>query len=189
MKAFRVSRLITGVWYASVLTRFMLLDVLQNIFADTPVPHAEDLLNIFEKMKNSLPSNRSDPPSTTVRFIERIENANPNVSGINEDNTNANWGHWQFTAGNLTLRSVLKTWSDIGDVTTGYRLLAASLKTCLVARHLCFTNKISVQSSYLSDCYFRELVDILWNILGSVGTEVVSHTLLGDDILLVLTYG
>lgn len=129
-----------------------------------------------------------DPPTTTLRFIERIESANPHTPGIDEDDTNISWGHWQFTAGGITLRSVLKTWSDVGDVPTAYRLLAASLKTCLVARHLCFTNKISVQSSYLSDAYLEEVVDVLWNMVFDVDlkADAVSH-IISVDILCILT--
>lgn len=144
-------------------------------FANAPVQHAEDLLASFEMMKTSPSHSESDPPSTTVQFIERIEQANPNAPGIEEDDTNVGWGHWQFTAGSMTCRTILKTWLDIGNVATAYRLLAASLKTCLVARHLCFTNNISVQSSYLSDAYLQQVVDILWNMV-SVDAGVVSHT-------------
>lgn len=156
----------------------MLLDVLLRTFANTPVKHAEDLLNIFEKMKTSQSHSnlKSDPPSTTVQFIERIENANPNAPGIEEDDTNIGWGHWQFTAGGMTCQSILKTWSDIGNVTTAYRLLAASLKTCLVARHLCFTNNISARSLYLSDVYLEQVVEILWNMVSVLDAEAtVSH--------------
>ena len=126
-------------------------------------------------MRTFSPHNISvDPPSTTVQFIERIEHAHPNAPGIEEDDTNIGWGHWQFTAGGMTCQSVLKTWSDIGGVTMAYRLLAASLKTCLVARHLCFMNKISPQSSsYLSDVYLEKVVSILWTMV-SADTEAVS---------------
>lgn len=76
----------------------------------------------------------------------------------------------------MTCRTVLKTWSDVGDTRTAYRLIAASLKTCLVSRHLCFTNKVSVPSpsSYLSDAYLREVVGILWEL--SSKHIKVSHT-------------
>lgn len=130
-------------------------------------------------MKNTSLDKESDPPSPTIQFIRRIENANPNDPGIEEDDTNASWGHSQFTAGGITCRSVLKTWSDIANVTTAYRLLAASLKTCLVARHLCFTNNIPEQSLYLSDIYLEQVVDILWNIV-SVDTEAVSPMFFGQ---------
>ncbi len=126
-------------------------------------------------MRAFLPYNiPGDPPSTTVQFIERIEHAHPDAPGIEEDDTNIGWGHWQFTAGGMTCQSVFKTWSDIGGVTMAYRLLAASLKTCVVARHLCFMNKISMQSSsYLSDVYLEKVVGILWAMV-SEGTEMVS---------------
>lgn len=150
---------------------------MSRTFSHTPITHAKDLLNTFKMMSSGPSLPNKDPPSSTLRFIERIESANPYATDIDEDNTNFGWGHLQFTAGGITLRSVFKTWSDVGDVPTAYRLLAASLKTCLVARHLCITNKISVQSSmtspssYLSDAYLQQVVDILWDMVSDVDLE------------------
>lgn len=127
--------------------------------------HAIELLDALEKISGSAALNNGTPSSTVIQFIERIESADPTAPDIDEDDTNIGWGHSQFTSGGLTCRSVLQTWSDIGNVQTAYHLLAASLKTGLVARHLCFANKVSVSdsSSYLSDAYLREVVEILWN--------------------------
>ncbi len=101
-----------------------------------------------------------------IQFIERIESADLTAPDIDEDDTNISWGHSQFTAGSMTCTTVLKTWSEVGDTQTAYRLIAASLKTCLVACHLCFTNKVAVpsSSSYLSDSYLQEVVRILWEL-------------------------
>lgn len=172
----------------------MLLDALSRTFSGAPVAHVKDLLISLNKMMSSGPSSHTkDPPPATVRFIERIESANPHAPDIDEDDTNFGWGHLQFTAGGITLRSVFKTWSDVGNIPTAYRLLAASLKTCLVARHLCVTNKISVQSefsmttssSYLSDVYFQQVVEILWDMVSNADLEAdaVSSIILVDTFL------
>ena len=134
-------------------------------------------------------SRNVDPPPTTLCFIERIETADPYAPDINEDDNNITWGHWQFTAGSMTLRSVIKTWSDVGDISTAYRLLAASLKTCLVARHLCFMNRISAPSSYLSDIYLQEVVDVLWEIvleMDSMGANTVSRITSGGTLTILM---
>ena len=156
----------------------MSIDVLSKTFSNKPIAHAKDLLDALSKMMSSPTLHDKDPPSATLRFIERIESADPYSPEIDEDNTDISWGHWQFTAAGITLRSVLKTWSDVGDVPTAYRLIATTLKTCLVARHLCFVNKISVQSSeYLSDIYLQEVIGNLWMMVSDMESRAnpVSH--------------
>ncbi|KAF8971845.1 hypothetical protein BDZ97DRAFT_1149417 [Flammula alnicola] len=142
-----------------------LKDIFSTMFNKNTLPRAIELLEALEKISGSAALNSGSPSSTVLQFIERIESADPNTPDIDEHDTNIGWGHSQFTSGGLTCRSVLQTWSDIGNVKTAHRLLAASLKTCLVARHLCFTNKILMSdlSSYLSDTYLCEVVEILWN--------------------------
>lgn len=152
--------------YEQQLTIFSISDVLSTSLSKNVPPHGVELLEALEKM-SKIAALDGDPSPTALQLIERIESADPNAPDVDEDNTNLGWGHMQFTAGNLTCRSVLRTWEDIGNVKMAYRLLAATVKTCLVARHLCFTNNINASespSSYLSDSYLREVVEILWNL-------------------------
>jgi hypothetical protein len=45
-------------------------------------------------------------PTLTTDFISRVENANPYVPDLSEDNSGPSWGHSQFTGGNMTLTTV-----------------------------------------------------------------------------------
>jgi hypothetical protein len=100
------------------------------------------------------------PSQSVSAFLERIESADPNAPDISEDDTDANWGHYQFTAGNLRCSTVLSSWDEIG-ATTAKKLIAAALKTCQVARHICFEHGVNA-SGYLSDAYLQTLIQSLW---------------------------
>jgi len=51
-------------------------------------------------------------------------------------------------------------------------LIAASIKTCKVAQHICFEQKITT-GSYLSDAYLQNLVKVLWTLWKKVGGEAL----------------
>jgi hypothetical protein len=101
-------------------------------------------------------------------FLERIKNANPNDPNLSEDDSNASWGHYQFTGGHLTCSTVLTSWDVVGSCSNACDLIAAALKTCKVARQLCFERNIEV-TSYLSDIYLENVVSKLWNMWKSAG--------------------
>lgn len=122
--------------------------------------NANDLLDAME----ATPGFKSGPPAANVlAFLARIDDADPNSLDIGEDDSNASWGHQQFTSGNLTCSTVLTSWSAVGSCETASRLIAAALKTCRVARQICFERKINTDT-YLSDIYFEKVVDILWDL-------------------------
>ena len=101
-------------------------------------------------------------------FLSRITDANPNGPDLSEDDSDANWGHHQFTAGRLTISAVLENWDAVGSCEVACALLGAALKTCKVARHLCFERNISA-TSYLSDAYLQNVVSKLWDIWKAAG--------------------
>lgn len=103
----------------------------------------------------------AEPSTGLEEFIRRIEAADPNSKGIDEDDNNEGWGHSAFTRGGMTLSSAVSSFSDVGDALTAARLLAATLTTCSIARHLCFVRKIKA-ASYTSDAYLAEVVETLW---------------------------
>ncbi|KAH9911767.1 hypothetical protein B0H21DRAFT_674938, partial [Amylocystis lapponica] len=106
-------------------------------------------------------STGSTPSNSMITFIERIENADPNSDNTDEDDMDISWGHRQFTAGSMTCATTLTSWASIRDVATACRLIAAAIKTCRVARHICFAKKVET-SSYLSDAYLENTLDLLW---------------------------
>lgn len=126
---------------------------------------AIDLLNAMELSPEFKVGKSSDDFTS---FLERIKNANPNEPDLSEDDSDASWGHYQFTAGRLTCTTVLTSWDAVGGCSNACDLIAAALKTCKVARHLCFERNVEV-ASYLSDIYLENVVSILWDLWKSAG--------------------
>lgn len=111
-----------------------------------------------------------------LTFLDRIENADPNSPDISDDDKNTSWGHYQFTASTLTCSSVLSSWNSVGNASVACRLIAAAIKTCRVARLLCQSNRITT-SSYLSDIYLANIIELLWGLCKDMVTvvETVRH--------------
>lgn len=124
-------------------------------------------MELLEKVSKSSTFN-GQPCGATRALLTRIESADPVAPDIDEDDTNLGWGHIQFTAGGMTLSTVIRSWENVGNVATAYRLLAAAVKTCRVARHLCFLNNVVATGGFLSDSYLRNLVEIIWDMLKRV---------------------
>jgi hypothetical protein len=120
-----------------------------------------DLINLLEDDISA----GSEPVQPSVRvaaFLERLESADPNAPDISEDDTNACWGHQQFTAGDMRCQTVLVSWHEIGAL-MACKLVAVAIKTCKVARHICFERGIE-SASYLSDAYLQNIVELLWSL-------------------------
>jgi hypothetical protein len=103
-----------------------------------------------------------------MKFLARLENADPNVPDLSEDDSNAGWGHYQFTAGGLTISSALVSLKSVGNSETVCKLFAAALKTCIVARHICFERGLD-PSSFISDTYLQILAEKLWDLWKEAG--------------------
>lgn len=129
---------------------------------------AIDLLNAMESSPEFKSGKSSDD---FIAFLTRIENADPNEPNISEDDSGTSWGHYQFTGGHLTCSKVLTSWDVVGSCLSACKLIAAALKTCKVARHLCFEYNIEA-ASYLSDIYLGNVVSILWDLWKSAGGPV-----------------
>ncbi|KAF8867498.1 hypothetical protein BD779DRAFT_1483283 [Infundibulicybe gibba] len=110
----------------------------------------------------------SQPSSDVMALLTWIENADPNSDEFSEDDSNGSWGHYQFTAGGLTCTSALLNWRSIGNTETACRLIAAALKTCKIARHVCFNRDIEV-NSFLSDAYLENVIEKLWEVWTAAG--------------------
>ncbi|KAF8879369.1 hypothetical protein BD779DRAFT_1447003 [Infundibulicybe gibba] len=136
------------------------------------LPHALSLLNAMAASPNF---EQGQPSSEVLEFIARINDADPNTfDEESEDETNANWGHYQFTAGGINCRSVLTTWSRIGNTETACCLIAAALKTCRIARHICIKRGIQ-STNFLSDAYLQNTIEILWELwVGAGGVHIFS---------------
>lgn len=101
------------------------------------------------------------PPSTNfTEFLSRLENAQPCVETYTEDDMGQGWGHVQYNGGNLKCSTVLDSWDSVGSPQNACQLIAAGIKTCRTARHLCQDQ--DPQPSYLADAYLQEAIELMW---------------------------
>ncbi|KAF9458868.1 hypothetical protein BDZ94DRAFT_1330631 [Collybia nuda] len=133
------------------------------------------LINHITKIATTK-KNPREPSSEVTMFISRIEGANPNSPELIEDDTNAGWGHHQFTAGSLTISTVLVSWDAISSVSTACKLISATIKTCQVARYMCNKQGINLEL-YMSNAYLDRIVDKLTDLTAkhSSETRVTAH--------------
>jgi hypothetical protein len=143
-------------------------DFLPDIFSTefASIAHSAELL---EKLEALIALDGRNPTSSdnVIAFLDRIENADPDASDLSDDDKDASWGHHQFTAGSMRIASVLVDWQAVGSTSVAFQLIAAAVKTCRVARHLCFKKSIDC-SSFLSDNYLELLVERLWNLVKDI---------------------
>ncbi|KAF4604595.1 hypothetical protein EYR40_003369 [Pleurotus pulmonarius] len=102
---------------------------------------------------------RGFPSSETATLLSRVQSADPRCVE-SEDDLNQSWGHWQWTAGSLTIGTTITSWAAVGNTDTARQLLAAALVTCKAARLLCLEMRPKPQS-YLSDSYVDRLISAL----------------------------
>jgi hypothetical protein len=101
-----------------------------------------------------------EPSDDVVALLDRLNTADPDALGVDDDDSNENWGHAQFTAGSLSIRSALVDWEAVGSTSTAFKLIAAAIRTCKVARALCAARGRSAKA-YLADNYLEQLFEHL----------------------------
>jgi hypothetical protein len=120
-------------------------------------PHVENGAALLKSMQSQPSFQLGTPSADVIAFLERAEHADPNSPDISEDDKGESWGHHQL-AGSSPL---LDSWHNICNTGIACRLIAVAIKTCQVARHLCFVKQIK-PSAYLCDIYLSKIVDSLW---------------------------
>jgi hypothetical protein len=123
-------------------------------------------------------------PILTSTFLSRIEDSDPADPNLSEDDTGSSWGHYQFTSGSMRIKSVIQSWECVGSTATACKLIAAALKTCKVARHICFEQKINT-TSFLADAYLSNLIDELYDVWVKAG-GVLSLTTISATVLTIM---
>ncbi|KAI9445707.1 hypothetical protein BJY52DRAFT_1194105 [Lactarius psammicola] len=111
-----------------------------------------------------------------MTLLKRIQSADPGSPDIDKDDVCQGWGHYQFTAGGLTLSSSLATWEDISSVTTALKLVAAALKTCQEVRLMCANAGTPKTDSFISDVYLKKTIKCLENCWVGAGGTITSFS-------------
>ena len=124
----------------------------------------------FLQSMNAQPLFKQGEPSENVAILlECIQFADTNSLDIDKDDKGQNWGHYQFTAGGISLLSSLTTWQDVGSVATAFKLVAAALKTCQEVQLLCACTGKPTSGGYLSDIYLEQILNRLNDCWVSAG--------------------
>ncbi|EGO02758.1 hypothetical protein SERLA73DRAFT_70239 [Serpula lacrymans var. lacrymans S7.3] len=96
-------------------------------------------INLLDAMELSTDFSPGPPSSLMLEFIERIERAGPNSPQFDED----------------------ASWTAIGNCETARPLIAAMIKTCKFARHICFQEKI-LSLTFLANNYLNNILEQIW---------------------------
>ncbi|TEB19114.1 hypothetical protein FA13DRAFT_1719134 [Coprinellus micaceus] len=141
----------------------------ESLSTEFKVSHGVELISGLELLQKS-DLIQADPSADTLAYLKQLEDADPNMPDLSEDDDNEAWGHYQYRANGLTPALVLKDWTTIGNTTIAYRLLAASIRTSRVARYLVNVRKRKAQQ-YTSDAYIDIIVSKLWEIVSPMVAE------------------
>jgi hypothetical protein len=95
-----------------------------------------------------------------VALLNQLNTADPDALDDEDDDSNKNWGHAQFTVGTLTIRLALVDWEAVGSTSTAFKLIAAAIRTCKVARAMCAARGRAA-TAYLADNYLEQLFEQL----------------------------
>lgn len=159
----------------------IVLDLLSSIQPLLQGTAALDLLNALQAYPTFTAGN---PSERFIQFLQRIETADPNAFGDDEDNLGSNWGHYQFQAASLRGSNVIDLWASVGSPIYACRLVAAVLTTCQVARWLC-RDTLPQPQFFISDAYLVEITELLWHCWKHAGgvrpVHLSSHLVLSKS--------
>jgi hypothetical protein len=136
-------------------------------------PDITSAADLLKSMQNQASFQLGAPSPEIIGLLERLELADPNSPDISEDDKNQSWGHCQFSGSS----SMLTSWDGIGNTGIACRLIAATIKTCKVARHVCFLNGINA-TTFLSDAYLSNIIEALWKSWSDTVGNHVRHKIL-----------
>lgn len=129
-------------------------------------------------MNAQLSFEQGETSPNALALLERLQSTHPTSPDVDEDNRGLSWGHYQFTAGGLTLLSSLTTWKDVGSVAVAFKFVAAALKICQEVRLMCEQAKMLTTGGFISDIYLDKTLDVLekcWVGAGGVSL-MLSHS-------------
>lgn len=137
---------------------FKLINLFQHLATlSTHFPNIKAGIELLNAMEVSPDYKRADPSEEMMVFLSRLEETDPN------DNKGVSWGHYQYTGGGMTCRSVMTSWVAVGNTDVARRLIAAAIRITKVARYVCERQNINA-GAYTSDMYLEIVIEHLWMI-------------------------
>ena len=108
-----------------------------------------------------------EPSANMMAFLRRIESADPNDNSIDDEEKGVSWGHYQFTAGNMQCSTVVTSWKAVGNTKIACRLIAATVRTSMVAKYICEKQRLPT-TSLLSYIYVEKVIEALCTVWDKV---------------------
>ncbi|KAH9075526.1 hypothetical protein EDB83DRAFT_2311988 [Lactarius deliciosus] len=79
------------------------------------------------------------------------------------------------TAGGISPVSSLTNWQEVSNITTAFKLVAATIKTCQEARLMCLNARTPMTSGFISDIYLEKILECLKNCWVATGGVLTSQ--------------
>jgi len=129
----------------------------------THFPNIKATIELLNAMEDLPDYKWADPSEQMMVFLSRLEETDPNDNSIDHDNKGVSWGHYQYTGGGLTCRSVMTSWAAVGNTDVAHRLITAAIRITKVARYVCKRQNVNA-GSYTSDMYLDIVIEHLRTI-------------------------
>ncbi|KAH8997728.1 hypothetical protein EDB86DRAFT_3076549 [Lactarius hatsudake] len=124
-------------------------------------PSLTDAPRLLRSMNAQSSFKQSEPSEQVTMLLDRIQFADPSSPDIDKDNACQGWGHEQFT--------------EVGNVATALKLVAAAIKMCQEARLMCENAGTPKTSGFISDVYLEKTLECLESCWVSAGGLLTSQ--------------
>ncbi|KAH9070812.1 hypothetical protein EDB83DRAFT_2517992 [Lactarius deliciosus] len=139
-------------------------------------PSLTNAPNLLRSMNAQSSFKQGKTSEKIMTLLERVRSADPGSPDIDKDNTGQSWGHYQFTAGDISPSSSLTSWKDVRSVATAFKLVAAAIRTCQEARLMCANAGMPRTSGFISDVYLEKTLECLESCWVGAGGTITSHS-------------
>ncbi|KAH9077546.1 hypothetical protein EDB83DRAFT_2311286 [Lactarius deliciosus] len=148
-----------------------LIAILKSQFPSlTNAPNLLRSMNVQSSFKQGKTSEK------IMTLLECVQSTDPGSPDIDEDNTGQSWGHYQFTAGDISPSSSLTSWKDVRSVATAFKLVTAAIRTCQEAHLMCANAGMPRTSGFISDVYLEKTLECLKSCWVGAGGTITSHS-------------
>ncbi|KAF8266294.1 hypothetical protein EI94DRAFT_1803314 [Lactarius quietus] len=126
-------------------------------------PLLKNAPHLIRSMNAQWSFKEGEPSLYVVTLLKHVQFTNPGIRDLDEDNMGKGWGHYQFTAGDLNLSSLLTCWQDVRSIATAFKLVAAAIKTYQEAQLMDANTTTPQAGRFISDIYLERTLDCLQN--------------------------
>ncbi|KAF8264804.1 hypothetical protein EI94DRAFT_1702944 [Lactarius quietus] len=138
-------------------------------------PLLKNAPHLIRSMNAQWSFKEGEPSLNVVTLLKHVQFTDPGIRDLDEDNMGKGWGHYQFTAGDLNLSSLLTCWQDVRSIATAFKLVAAAIKTYQEAQLMDANTTTPQAGRFISDIYLERTLDCLQNCWVDAGGVHICH--------------